>query len=82
MNADQIRQIRQRLPADLTEKINRLGITFTAETIILTLLTAHQTRTGYYCQEMFSPEDSEEKVARSFATLVEAIERAEAKDAA
>lgn len=81
MNADQIRQIRKRLPTELVNQIDRLGITFTARTIILTLLTLHQPRTGRYIQDMFAPEDSEEKVLSSIRTMVDAIERADEKAA-
>ncbi len=82
MNADQVREIRNRLPDELTDKIDRLGITFVAQTQVLTQLTAGQVKTGRWTADMIDPAFTEQRVIEIFHTLVEAIERADAKDAA
>ena len=74
MNADQVRQIRKRLPPELTARIGRLKITFTTSTTILTRLIAQQ---GHrWAADMIAPEYTEQQVIKIFSTLVGAIERA------
>ena len=84
MNADQICEIiNTRLPTSLDAIIRRLGIKFTAETRILTQITATLVSNdkSLTIDDMIAPEYAEQRVVGIITILVEAIERAEAKAA-
>ena len=85
MNADQIRKIIDtRLPTSLDATIRRLGIKFTAETRILTQLTATLVSNdkSLTIDDMIAPEYAEQRVVGIITILVEAIERANKKTSA
>ena len=84
MNADQIREIIDtRLPTSLDAIIRRLGIKFTAETRILTQITATLVSNdkSLTIDDMIAPEYAEQRVVGIIAMLVETIEQAEVKAA-